>query len=39
MNNFGVSGVATTALAVHPPENFKLAINGQIRQIAGTSII
>ncbi len=33
---FGVSGVATTAtaLTLRPPENFNLAINGQIRQIA-----
>ncbi len=26
--------MATTALTLHPPENFNLAINGQIRQIA-----
>ncbi len=26
-------GVATTALTLRPPENFNLAINGQIRQI------
>ncbi len=25
--------MATTALTLHPPENFNLAINGQIRQI------
>ncbi len=28
------SGVATTALTLHPPENFNLVIYGQIRQIA-----
>ncbi len=31
---FGISGVATTALTLRPPENFNLAINGEIRQIA-----
>ncbi len=33
-NCLDISGVATTALTLRPPENFNLAINGQIRQIA-----
>ena len=35
---FGVSGVDTTALTLLPPENFNLAINGQIRQIANLKL-
>ncbi len=30
---FGVSGVATTALTLRPPENFNLVINGQIAKL------
>ncbi len=31
--------MATTALTLHPPENFNLAINGQIRQTAKFPVI
>ncbi len=30
---FGVSGMATTALTLHPPENINLAINDQITKL------
>ncbi len=36
-NLASISGVATTALTLHPPENFNLAINGPNRQIKTTA--